>query len=179
MKTTNLSIAIIAATLLVSGAVLATETHTGNHGQGAAAGLGEAGKASEVTRTVEITMGDNFFEPESLSFTPGETVRFVIHNKGEFVHEFNLGSAAMHAAHQKEMMMMVEHGMLLPDRINHQAMMGGSHSMKHDDPNSILLEPGKSGEVIWKFGNGADIEFACNVPGHYDSGMVGRMMTGS
>ena len=50
---------------------------------------------------------------------------------------------------------------------------GGGHSMKHDDPNSILLEPGKSGEIIWKFTQKTKLEFACNIPGHYESGMMG------
>ena len=45
--------------------------------------------------------------------------------------------------------------------------------MSHDDPNSVLLEPGDSGEVIWKFTEARALEFACNMPGHYDSGMIG------
>ena len=76
------------------------------------------------------------------------------------------------------MMMMVEHGVLEPDRINWdaakkmQASMG--HGM-HDEPNSVLLEPGKTGEIIWTFSNRAKLEFACNIPGHYESGMVGNI----
>ena len=83
----------------------------------------------------------------------------------------------MHKAHQKEMIMMMEHGMIEADRINHDRMkmdMGGGHKMGHDDPNSVLLEPGKSAEVIWKFSKAGELEFACNLPGHYDSGMVGN-----
>ena len=51
--------------------------------------------------------------------------------------------------------------------------MGGGKTMDHSDPNSILLEPGKSGEVIWEFSESGKLEFACNVPGHYDAGMMG------
>ena len=50
--------------------------------------------------------------------------------------------------------------------------------MAHDDPNSVLLEPGKQDEVIWKFTKAMDLEFACNVPGHYDSGMMGPIHIG-
>ena len=46
------------------------------------------------------------------------------------------------------------------------------HGM-HDEPNSVLLEPGKSAEIVWKFPEHAELEFACNVPGHYDAGMQG------
>jgi uncharacterized cupredoxin-like copper-binding protein len=53
--------------------------------------------------------------------------------------------------------------------------MGNGHMMSHDDPNSILLEPGQSGEVIWKFAASGSLEFACNLPGHYESGMVGKI----
>ena len=73
--------------------------------------------------------------------------------------------------------MMVEHGVLEADRINYERMkmkMSGGKTMEHDDPNSILLEPGKSDEIIWKFTNATEMEFACNVPGHYDAGMVGQ-----
>ncbi len=76
------------------------------------------------------------------------------------------------------MAMMVDHGVLEADKINHdvaksmQASMG--HGM-HDEPNSALLEPGKSAETVWTFPEHAEIEFACNVPGHYDGGMVGEI----
>jgi uncharacterized cupredoxin-like copper-binding protein len=37
----------------------------------------------------------------------------------------------------------------------------------------VLLEPGKSKEIVWKFTGKGDIEFACNVRGHYQAGMYG------
>ena len=124
-------------------------------------------------------MYDNYYEPEEIAIKEGETVRFKITNAGSLVHEFNIGTAAMHAAHQDEMMMMVEHGVLEADRINReaaeqmQASMG--HAMKHDDPNSVLLEPGESAEIVWAFPQHAELQFACNVPGHYEAGMQGEI----
>jgi len=168
--------AILTAGWLIAGPALAAGAHSGGHGHGMQ--FGEAGKASEVSRTIEVSMGDNYFEPEKIQVKAGETVRFVVKNEGEFVHEFNIGSAAMHVAHQKEMVTMVEHGALEADRINHAMMkmdMGGGKTMEHNDPNAVLLEPGKTGEVIWKFAESADLEFACNVPGHYEAGMVGHI----
>ena len=169
--------AAILSVSLASGAY-AAGAHGGGHGQGPS--IGEAGKAAEATRTIEITMRDNSFEPENIAVARGETIRFVIVNKGEFAHEFNLGTAAMHVGHQKEMMMMMEHGILEADKINHDRMkmdMGGGKTMEHNDPNSALLEPGKSAEMVWTFSADADLEFACNVPGHYESGMVGKIET--
>ena len=123
-------------------------------------------------------MTDNRYSPENIEVKKGETIRFVVENKGEFVHEFNIGTARMHKAHQKEMMMMMEHGVLEPDKINHDKMkmdMGGGKTMEHNDPNSALVEPKKSAEIIWKFSSATKLEFACNVPGHYESGMVGKI----
>ena len=143
--------------------------------------FGEAAKAEQATRTVTITMRDNLYEPESLTVAPGEIVRFVVVNEGELLHEFNMGTAAMHAKHQKEMAMMMDHGMMTPTGMNHDmskmdhSKMGGMkmEDMKHDDPNSVLVEPGKTGELVWKFTKPTELEFACNIPGHYEAGMAG------
>lgn len=140
--------------------------------------IGAPGDAAKVTRTIKVVMNDNFYEPENISVKEGETVRFVIRNAGEFVHEFNIATGPMHVAHQPEMMMMMEHGVLEPDRINWEAAKAMQKSMghgMHNEPNSKLLEPGKTGEIIWTFPKHAELEFACNVPGHYDAGMVGKI----
>lgn len=180
------------AAVLLLGAVpsYAAGSHGGGHAEekaghadekgehGHQLGFGAPGKASDVTRTINITLKENFFEPESIDVKADETIRFKIINEGELVHEFNIGTATTHAGHQKEMMTMMEHGVLEADRINHDMMkmdMGGGRTMEHNDPNSVLLEPGKSGEVIWKFSKAMELEFACNVPGHYEAGMVGKM----
>ncbi|NQU70284.1 MAG: cupredoxin domain-containing protein [Rhodospirillales bacterium] len=155
-----------------------SDPHGGGHGDMHGSGTGEPGKASEISRVINMSMTDNLFTPETITVKKGETIRFVIKNEGEFVHEFNIGTAKMHAGHRKEMMMMVEHGILEPDRINHAKMkmdMGGGKTMEHNDPNSALVEPKKSAEIIWKFSESAKLEFACNVPGHYESGMVGKI----
>ena len=156
----------------------AAGAHKGGH-HGENANAGSPGTASRVTRTIDVVMRDNFFEPETIRVEPGETIRFRITNAGKFVHEFNIGTAEMHLKHQGEMAMMVEHNVLMPDRIDVKAAAAMQESMghgMHNDPNSALLEPGKTGEVIWTFPEGGEIalEFGCNVPGHYEAGMVGE-----
>jgi uncharacterized cupredoxin-like copper-binding protein len=165
-------IMLVAASMSMSAAAIAAGAHGGGHG----AGSGEPGKASEASRTITVEMYDNYYEPEEISVETGETVRFVVKNEGSLVHEFNIGTPSMHEGHQKEMMMMVEHGVIQGGKLNHDMMsmdMGNGKTMKHDDPNSVLLEPGQSKEVVWKFTENGDIEFACNVPGHYQAGMYG------
>ena len=170
------------ASLIGSTAAVAAGKHGGGHGHGGGMQIGERGDPSQADRTVEIIMKDNYFEPETISAKAGETVRFVIRNHGEFLHEFNIGTATMHAEHQKEMAMMMEHGMITPTKIDHERMKmdhgAGGHAMNHDDANSVLVEPGKTVELVWTFADATDLEFACNVPGHYDSGMMGEIHMG-
>lgn len=170
------SILAASLALTISAGAHAAGKHGGGHGQGPA--IGNPGKASQVSRTITMNMTDNRFTPEKITVRKGETVRFKVKNDGEFVHEFNIGTAAMHANHQEEMMVMFEHGVLEVDKIHYDKMkmaMPGGMTMEHDDPNSVLLEPGKSAEVIWKFSSDAKLEFACNLPGHYESGMMGQI----
>jgi uncharacterized cupredoxin-like copper-binding protein len=39
----------------------------------------------------------------------------------------------------------------------------------------VLVQPGQRAELTWTFRKSAPIEFACNVPGHYQAGMVGPL----
>ena len=80
--------------------------------------IGEKGKLSEVNRTIEIKMYDNYFEPNVLNIKKGETVKFIVKNYGELVHEFNIATKEMHIKHQPEMMKMVENQILLADKID-------------------------------------------------------------
>ena len=141
--------------------------------------FGKPGNVADADRVIEVVMADNYFEPETHVVAAGETVHFKVANRGTLVHEFNLGTPNYHAAHQDEMVMMQQHGVLMGDSINHDMMnmpMGDDgHTMSHDHPNSVLLEPGDFGDVVWTFTSGGDIEFACNVPGHYAAGMVGAV----
>ena len=137
--------------------------------------IGEKGKLSEVTRTIEIKMYDNYYEPKEIKIKKGETIKFIVHNYGELVHEFNIATKEMHIKHQPEMMKMVEHEILLADRIDKEKMKEMAkkdHSMAHSHSNSVLLEPNEISEIIWKFSTTANLEAACNVPGHYEVGMV-------
>ncbi|KEO58622.1 copper-binding protein [Thalassospira permensis NBRC 106175] len=167
----------IAGVLLSAPLAFASPGHGQGHGS-VAPEIGAPGNAADVTRTIKVVMEDNFFDAETIEVRAGETILFQIENKGEFVHEFNIGTAAMHASHQKEMMMMMEHGALDVDKIHMDMMkmdMGNGMTMEHDDPNSVLLEPGQTAEIIWTFPADAELEFACNVPGHYESGMMGKV----
>ena len=122
---------------------------------------GEPGDPAKPARIVEILMdetddGRMIFSPASLEARAGEQVRFRIRNQGELDHEFVL---ATHEANQK-----------------HAIEMQKNPDMEHDDPNAIRLAPGASGEILWKFTNTGEFEFACLVPGHREAGMFGTVV---
>ena len=140
--------------------------------------IGEKGDPYEVSKVIVVKMYDNYYEPNRFKIKKNQTIKFIVYNYGELVHEFNIATKAMHLKHQPEMMKMVENEILLVNRIDKKKMKElakKDHSMSHSHSNSVLLEPKQSGEIIWKFNTSADIEIACNVPGHYEAGMIAKI----
>jgi uncharacterized cupredoxin-like copper-binding protein len=144
--------AALAAALLGSGAALADAGH------GKKYSFGEPGKASEATRTVEVTADDHDGMRFVMDLGPvkqGEVIRFVVTNKGQGPHEFSVGDTASQRAHAK--------------------LMAKNPDMHHEgDPSVVVLRPGETKELVWKFSKPVqgDLVFACQMPGHYDAGMV-------
>ena len=140
--------------------------------------IGEKGKLSEVDRVIEVKMYDNFYEPNEIKIKKGETIKFKVYNFGELVHEFNIATKKMHLKHQSEMVKLVENEILLADKIDKKKMKEMAkkdQSMSHSHSNSVLLEPNEDGEIIWKFNTRAKLEAACNIPGHYETGMIAKI----
>ena len=140
--------------------------------------IGSLGKESEVSRIIKVIMYDNYYEPSSFQIKAGETIKFEVENAGMLVHEFNIANKMMHMKHQPEMAKMAENGILLAFSIDKEKMKKMAKidkSMGHSHSNSVLLEPKQKGEIIWKFDNAINIEVACNVPGHYQAGMIAEV----
>ena len=141
--------------------------------------IGEKGDVKDVSKVITVKMFDNYYEPNEIIVKKGETIKFVVKNMGELVHELNIATKEMHMKHQPEMLKMVEHEILLADRIDRnkmKEMAKKDHAMSHKHANSVLLEPNDTGEIIWKFSTSAELEIACNVPGHYEAGMVAKIV---
>ena len=140
--------------------------------------IGSKGNEKDVTRVIKVVMYDNYYEPSSFQIKTGETIKFEVENAGMLVHEFNIANKMMHMKHQPEMIKMVENEILLADSIDKEKMKKMAKvdkAMAHSHSNSVLLEPKQKGEIIWKFDNAANIEVACNVPGHYQVGMIAKV----
>ena len=139
--------------------------------------IGSKGNETDVTRIIKVVMYDNYYEPGSFQIKEGETVKFEVENAGMLVHEFNIANKMMHMKHQPEMQKMAENGILLAfsiDKEKMKKMAKMDKSMGHSHSNSVLLEPKQKGEIIWKFDNAVNIKIACNVPGHYQAGMIAK-----
>ena len=150
----KLIIAAISTVLLVSTATLsfATGNHAGGHADSDA--IGEPGKAADAKRTVTVNMLDSMrFTPQSITVKQGETIKFIVKNSGKVKHEMVLGT-------EKELK-------------EHYEVMKKNPEMEHADDNQITVQPGKSGEIIWRFTKAGKVNFACLQPGHYDAGMKG------
>ena len=140
--------------------------------------IGSLGKPEEVNRVIKVIMHDNYYEPSSFNIKSGETIKFEVVNAGELVQELNIANAMMHKKHQPEMEKMVENEILLADSIDKEKMTKMAKmdkSMGHSHSNSVLLEPNERGDIVWKFENAMNIEIACNVPGHYQVGMIAKV----
>ena len=140
--------------------------------------IGSLGKESEVSRVIKVIMYDNYYSPSSFQIKAGETIKFEVENAGMLVHEFNIANKMMHIKHQPEMVKMAENGILLAisiDKEKMKKMAKMDQSMGHSHSNSVLLEPKQKGNIIWKFDNAINIEVACNVPGHYQAGMIAKV----
>ena len=117
---------------------------------------GIAGDAKDVKRTVEVKMLDSMrFSPDRIEVKQGETVKFVVANDGQVMHEFVIGTKKENDAHAAQMMKFP--------------------NMEHDEPYMAHVKPKAKGEIIWNFNKAGDFDFACLIAGHYQAGMVGKI----
>jgi uncharacterized cupredoxin-like copper-binding protein len=145
-------LSILAAGALASGAA---HGH-GNAAEGEDTAFGHPGDPPRVGRTVEIVMSDAMrFSPAALAVKKGETVRFVVRNRGQVAHEMVLGTDK--------------------DLHEHAAAMRRSPEMEHADANMVQVKPGGQAEMVWTFDKGGHFFFACLIPGHFEAGMKGKV----
>lgn len=118
---------------------------------------GIAGDAKAARRTITIAMGDDMrFRPDRIEVREGETVRFVIRNRGKLLHEMVIGTRQELDAHAE--------------------MMARHPGMEHDEPYMAHVAAGKQGAMVWNFNRPGTFQFACLIAGHYQAGMVGTIV---
>lgn len=154
----------VGVTLMVLG-VSSAHAHTGKH-EAKTPRINYAkveetpfGKAADPrkAKSVVVHMNDTMrFSPSEIVVRKGDVVRFEVKNAGKVMHEMVLGT-------KKELM-------------QHAALMKKFPDMEHDEPHMVHVPPGKSGEMGWQFTRAGEFYFACLIPGHYEAGMVGKVI---
>lgn len=163
MRYTLLTTSLFALSLsLITGAALAAPGHGGGGNN-----LTEA----DVDRTISLEAGDMWFDPEELELAAGEVVKFEITNTGNLEHEFVIGSKEAQEEHRQMMLDMANGGGHDMSNMSH----GGGHDMASMDMAGVTIAPGETGTLLWSVpDNVNELEYACNIPGHYESGMYGN-----
>jgi len=119
--------------------------------------FGIAGDPKKVTRTIDVDAHDTMrYSTSTINAKRGETIRFVMHNKGKIMHEIVIGSPA--------------------ELKEHAALMKKFPTMEHDAPYMLHVAPGKKGEIIWEFNRAGTFTFACLIAGHFEAGMAGTIV---
>jgi uncharacterized cupredoxin-like copper-binding protein len=150
--------AAIALLLTATTAMIPALAHE-EHGTFSAGEPGDPKKPARTIRVLMIDYGDEKdmrFEPNVITVRKGEQIRFVLENDGTESHEFMLATIA--------------------ENRKHATLMKKYPEMKHDDPNGKRLAVSEHGELLWRFTNPGEFEFACLIPGHYEAGMHGKLI---
>ncbi len=133
--------------------------HMHDHADAKEASFGRPADPHKAKRTIKVEMNDQMrFVPAEIKVKRGEVVRFVPVNKGKVLHEMVLGT--------------------MDELKEHSAMMKAHPGMEHDEheANAAEVKPGKSGQIGWQFTKAGEFYYGCLVPGHFEAGMVGKVI---
>jgi len=101
-----------------------------------------------ITVTVDVHFSK--FSISTLHVHRGTTVRFLINNTDPIHHEFIVGDAAVHRAHEL-----------------------GTEATHPPIPGEVSVGPESVGETFLRFNSPGRVLFACHLPGHFKYGMKG------
>ena len=119
--------------------------------------FGREGDPKKAKRTVKVDMNDTMrFTPAELTIKQGEIVRFQVKNSGKVMHEMVLGT--------------------MEDLKKHAEMMRKHPEMEHDEPYMAHVAPGKMETMTWQFTKAGEFYYGCLVPGHFEAGMIGKVV---
>jgi uncharacterized cupredoxin-like copper-binding protein len=118
--------------------------------------FGREGDPRKAKRTIRVDMSDKMrFAPAELAINRGDTVKFVVKNNGKLMHEMVIGT-------MKELK-------------EHAEVMKKHPTMEHEEPYMAHVAPGKTETIVWQFTKAGEFHYGCLVPGHFESGMVGKI----
>jgi uncharacterized cupredoxin-like copper-binding protein len=119
--------------------------------------FGREGDPRKVTRTIKVDMSDAMrFAPAEIKVKRGETIRFEVRNAGKTLHEMVLGT--------------------MNELKEHAELMKKHPGMEHDEPYMAHVGPGKTERMVWQFTRAGEFYYGCLVPGHFEAGMLGKLI---
>ena len=125
------------------------------------------GAATDAPRTVQIGISDFFFSPALLTLRSGETVKVLLKNAGTQEHTFM-------AARGPELGKGFSQDWLAP-----AMSMTAGHDMASAGPD-VRVAPGTTTTLTLVVpADAGEFEFGCFLPGHYESGMKGKVLVES
>lgn len=145
------------------GVVVAVLVTTAGYAYDMAAGAEEPGGADrrggegpvygpgEVTLALDAHYSQ--FEVDEIKVRVGTRVRFVLRNEDPIGHELIVGDEAVHAVHT-----------------------AGTHTEHAPIPGEVSVRALETGVTTFEFDEPGEVEFACHLPGHYESGMHGTIV---
>ncbi|PMK15736.1 copper-resistant cuproprotein CopI [Vibrio splendidus] len=120
-------------------------------------GMSEVGMpatGAKPDKVVHVLLSDDMkitFK-NKVDIEPNDVVQFVVMNTGKIDHEFSIGSDS--------------------EQLEHREMMKNMGNHAHDSGSTVTVKPGKAKQMLWHFHGDNNVEFACNIPGHAEAGMV-------
>jgi len=119
--------------------------------------FGVEGNPKRAARTISMSMDDSMHYSQSeIRVKQGETVTFVISNKGKLMHELVIGTDA--------------------ELKKHAELMRNNPTMEHDEPYMAHVKPGGTERMTWRFTKSGTFLYGCLVAGHFEAGMKGRIV---
>ena len=128
-------------------AAISTEEHA----------FGIEGDPQKAHRTIAVSMDDSMhYSHAEIRVKRGDTVTFVVSNKGKLLHELVIGSE--------------------DDLKKHAELMRKNPGMEHDEPYMAHVKPGGTERITWKFTKPGTFMYGCLVAGHFEAGMKGTVV---
>jgi uncharacterized cupredoxin-like copper-binding protein len=119
--------------------------------------FGKTGDPKRVSRTIRVGMHDSMrFSPKDITIRRGDTALFIARNDGKIMHEMVLGTMA--------------------ELKQHGELMKKFPEMEHDEPYMAHVKPGNTEEIVWQFTQAGAFYYACLIPGHFEAGMIGKIV---
>ena len=119
--------------------------------------FGVQGDPRKASRTIKLSMDDTMHYSQSqIRVAQGETITFVVTNKGKLLHELVLGTE--------------------DELKQHAELMRKYPDMEHDEPYMAHVKPGGTERITWKFTKPGTFLYGCLVAGHFQAGMKGTIV---